>query len=64
MPWKSFLRTHLGAIAAAGFFSAEVLTLTGLVRYLVLFVIADRPGACRSAVWYGRRMAASRSQIS
>jgi hypothetical protein len=39
MPWNTFLRTHLGAIAAADFFSVEVLTLTGLVRYLVLFVI-------------------------
>ena len=39
MPWKTFLRTHLGAIAAADFFSVEVLTLTGLVRYFVLFVI-------------------------
>jgi hypothetical protein len=25
MPWKTFLRTHLGAIAAADFFSVEVL---------------------------------------
>jgi transposase InsO family protein len=39
MPWKMFLRTHLGAIAAADFFSVEVLTVRGLVRYLVLFVI-------------------------
>jgi putative transposase len=39
MPWKTFLRAHLGAIAAADFFSVEVLTVTGLVRYLVLFVI-------------------------
>jgi len=39
MPRKTFLRTHLGAIAAADFFSVEVLTLTGRVRYLVLFVI-------------------------
>jgi hypothetical protein len=39
MPWKTFLRTHLGAIAAADFLSVEVLTLTGLVRYVVLFVI-------------------------
>jgi transposase InsO family protein len=39
MPWKTFLRTHLGAITGADFFSVEVLTLTGLVRYLVLFVI-------------------------
>ena len=39
MPWKTFLRTHLGGIAAADFFSVEVLTVTGLVRYFVLFVI-------------------------
>ena len=36
--WKTFLRTHLGVIAAADFFSVELLTLRGLVRYLVLFV--------------------------
>src|SRR5678816_2920652 len=41
MPWKTFLRTHLGAIAAADFFSVEVLTLTGLVRYVVLIVISS-----------------------
>ncbi len=39
MPWKTFLRAHLGAIAAADFFSVEVVTLRGLVRYLVFFVI-------------------------
>jgi hypothetical protein len=39
MPWKTFLKAHLGAIAATDFFSVEVLTLTGLVRYFVLFVI-------------------------
>ena len=39
MLWKTFLRTHLGAIAAADFFSVEVLTLTGLVRHFVLLVI-------------------------
>jgi putative transposase len=39
MPWKTFLRTHLAVIAATDCFSVEVLTLTGLVRYLVLFVI-------------------------
>jgi len=32
-------RRHWGAIAAADFFSVEVLTRGGLVRYLVLFVI-------------------------
>jgi putative transposase len=39
MPWKTFLKAHLGEIAATDFFSVEVLTFTGLVRYLVLFVI-------------------------
>jgi transposase len=39
MPWKTFLKAHWGAIAAADFFSVEVLTRGGFVRYLVLFVI-------------------------
>jgi putative transposase len=39
MPWRTFLKAHWGAIAAADFFSVEVLTRGGLVRYLVLFVI-------------------------
>jgi putative transposase len=39
MPWKTFLTAHLGSIAATDFFTVEVLTLAGLVRYFVLFVI-------------------------
>ncbi len=39
MPWKTFLRAHWGAIAATDFFSVEVLTRAGLVRYFVLFAI-------------------------
>jgi len=39
MPWKTFLKAHWGAIAAADFFSIEVLTVGGFVWYLVLFVI-------------------------
>ena len=39
MPWKTFIKAHWGAIAAADFFTVEVLTLFGLVRYYVLFVI-------------------------
>jgi hypothetical protein len=39
MPWSTFLRAHWRAIAAADFFSVEVLTVGGLVRYLVFFVI-------------------------
>jgi len=37
--WNQFLRSHWGAIAATDFFTIEVLTMRGLVRYLVLFVI-------------------------
>ena len=36
MHWKTFLKAHWGAIAAADFFSVEVLTLSGLVRYWLL----------------------------
>ncbi|MDP9033182.1 MAG: hypothetical protein M3O50_00100, partial [Myxococcota bacterium] len=39
LPWKTFLKAHWDGIAAADFFSVEVLTVGGLVRYLVLFVI-------------------------
>jgi putative transposase len=39
MPWKTFLKAHFGAIAVTDFFTVEVLTFTGLVRYVVLFVI-------------------------
>ena len=39
MSWKTFLKAHWGAIAATDFFSVEVLTRVGLVRYFVLFVI-------------------------
>ena len=38
-PWATFLRTHWGAISATDFFNVEVLTMHGLVRYSVLFVI-------------------------
>jgi transposase InsO family protein len=39
MSWATFLKAHWGAIAASDFFSVEVLTRTGLVRYFVLFII-------------------------
>lgn len=38
-PWKTFLRAHWEGLAAADLVSAEVLTLTGLKRYFVFFVI-------------------------
>ena len=36
---RAFLSAHWGAICASDFFTVEVLMLTGLVRYSVLFVI-------------------------
>jgi hypothetical protein len=39
MSWKTFLAAHWEAIAAADFFSVEVVTSRGLVRYFVLFVM-------------------------
>jgi transposase InsO family protein len=39
MSWETFLKAHWGAIAATDFFSVEVLTQMGLVRYFVLFII-------------------------
>jgi hypothetical protein len=37
--WKEFLRSHFAMLAAVDFFSVEVWTAMGLVRYQVLFVI-------------------------
>jgi len=39
MSWKTFMKVHWGAIAAADFFAVEVLTRVGLIRFLVFFVI-------------------------
>jgi transposase len=38
-PWKTFLQAHWEGLAAADLFTVEVLTLAGLRRYLVLFVL-------------------------
>jgi transposase InsO family protein len=38
-PWKTFLAAHWDRLAAADFFTVEVLTMAGLVRYVVLFVM-------------------------
>ena len=38
-PWKTFMTAHWDAIAAADFFTVEVLTVGGLVRYSVFFVM-------------------------
>ena len=37
--WGTFLAAHWDALAAADFFTVEVLTIGGLVRYFVFFVI-------------------------
>jgi putative transposase len=42
MPWKTFLAAHWDVLAAADFFTVEVLTLGGLVRYIVFFVMQLR----------------------
>jgi len=39
LSWETFLKAHWGAIAATDFFSVEVITRSGLIRYFVLFVI-------------------------
>jgi putative transposase len=38
-PWKTFLAAHWGGLAAADFFTVDVLTMAGWVRYAVLFVM-------------------------
>ena len=37
--WREFIRIHLALLAGTDFFTAEVLTLRGLVTYYVLFFI-------------------------
>jgi hypothetical protein len=39
MPWKEVLRTHWEVLAATDFFTVELWTAKGLIRYHVLFVI-------------------------
>src|SRR5262252_423250 len=38
-PWRTFLAAQWDALAAADFFTVEALTLRGVVRYVVFFVI-------------------------
>ena len=39
MSWATFLKSHWSVLAATDFFTVELMTLRGLVRYHVLFVI-------------------------
>ena len=38
-PWKTFLEAHWDVLAAIDFFSVEVVTFAGIIRYYVLFSI-------------------------
>jgi transposase InsO family protein len=49
MKWSTFVRSHAGLIAAADFFTTEVWTAGGLVRYYALFVIDMGTRAVRIA---------------
>ena len=40
LPWKTFLQAHWEGLTACDRFTVEVLTLAGIQRYLVFFVIA------------------------
>jgi putative transposase len=37
--WKDFIRAHMAVLVATDFFTVEVLTVTGLITYYVLFFI-------------------------
>ena len=50
--WATFIKAHLGAIAGMDFFTVEVVTAMGLVRYHVLFVIDI---GSRMVEWWGWR---------
>ncbi len=48
IPRSTFLKVHWGAIAATDFFTVEVLTTRGLIRYFMLFVTTSRRAGSRS----------------
>src|SRR4029450_12982706 len=48
-PWKTFLAAHSDGLAAADFFTVEVLTMAGLVRYVVFFVMLLKTRAVQIA---------------
>jgi hypothetical protein len=47
--WKTFLAAHWDGLAAADFFTVEVLTWRGLVRYVVFFVMTLKTRAVEIA---------------
>ena len=48
-PWKTFLAAHWDGLAAADFFTVDVLTWRGLVRYVVFFVMTLKTRAVEIA---------------
>ena len=55
---KTFLAAHWDGIAAADFFTVEVLTLRGLVRYVVFFVMTLKTrtvNVAKSMMWPARK---------
>jgi hypothetical protein len=48
-PWKTFLAAHWDGLAAADFFTIEVMTMAGLVRHVVLFVMKLKTRAVQIA---------------
>ena len=52
--WSSFLKAQWGAIAATDFFSVEVMTWWGVVRYHVFFVIYLKTRRCRECGCHAR----------
>src|SRR5262245_33927492 len=47
MPWKTFLAAHWEGRAAADFFTVEVLTVAGLIRYVCYSSSHSRPARWR-----------------
>jgi transposase InsO family protein len=64
MKWSTFVRSHAGLIAAADFFTTEVWTASGLVRYYTLFVIDIATRTVRIAGTTGNPTAAWMAQMA
>src|SRR5262249_51659723 len=63
-PWKTFLAAHWDGLAAADFFTVEVLTMRGLVRYVVFFVMTLKTRAVEIAGITSQPDAAWMTQIA
>jgi transposase InsO family protein len=63
-PWKTFLAAHWDALAAADFFTVDVLTMAGLVRYVVLFVMKLKTRAVEIAGITGQPSGSWMTQVA